>query len=818
MLKALFFFSFLFSFLSVSAQSFKIHGIVTNTSLEPLAFASVQVKGWQSGTITKEDGSYEIKADPGRYELVVTMIGYKPLVTVIIVEKKDYEKNIILEEEASANLSEVVVKGKLKDKAEEYVRNVIRHKEEIISATGAYTSEVYIKAIQEDSITRSKKKIKVADTLRRNAELERMAMAEIVLTLDRDLQNRTKEVRKGVSKRGSSAGLFYLTTTDGDFNFYNNILKVPAVSDVPLISPVSYSGLLAYKYKTLEVIKSNNKKVYVIGVSPRQLSNATVEGKLWIEDSSWVVLHTSFSFPKYHLPEYDFFEVQQDYEFIQGKAWMITHQLFTYTSKAGKQSVSGTTTVHYRSFELNKVFDKKYFGAELSATAQEAYERDSSFWQTTRTEPLREKELRFIRYKDSIYAATHSKVYLDSVDALINKTNWKKITYQGQTLHNHEKKTTWVLPSLLSLYQPIQFGGTRIDPSVFYDKQYKSRKTIAFNINLSYGLRNKDLNGSVRVTHMYNPFNRGFFRISAGREFNAIFAGDAWINQLKRSNVYLNSGLGIGHGLELLNGLFFYTDLDINFRRSVSDYKTNSQIDSLLGNVLENNQAVDFESYNALYGKLRLQYTPGQKYIREPKEKIILGSKWPTFYVSLRKGVEGIFNSKVNFDYLEFGIEQTLALGTVGNSSYTLRTGNFPNQKDLRLVDYKFQRRGDPLLFLNPKEAFQALDSTFPVFKRFYEMHYLHEFNGFFINKIPFMKKLELREVAGAGFLIAPERNLRYAELFTGIERVFKWPFNPLTKFKLGVYVVGSAANQFRNPVQFKVGLTTWDRVKNKWF
>ncbi|MEO7835551.1 MAG: hypothetical protein ABIR50_09535, partial [Ginsengibacter sp.] len=67
-------------------------------------------------------------------------------------------------------------------------------------------------------------------------------------------------------------------------------------------------------------------------------------------------------------------------------------------------------------------------------------------------------------------------------------------------------------------------------------------------------------------------------------------------------------------------------------------------------------------------------------------------------------------------------------------------------------------------------------------------------------------------------FLIAPERNLRYAEGFAGIERVIKWPFNPLTKFKLGVYIVGSTANKFNNPIQFKVGLTTWDKVKNKWF
>jgi hypothetical protein len=54
--------------------------------------------------------------------------------------------------------------------------------------------------------------------------------------------------------------------------------------------------------------------------------------------------------------------------------------------------------VNYTDFELNKTFPPKYFGVELSATAQEAYERDSSFWQKVRTEPLTDKELRFIRY------------------------------------------------------------------------------------------------------------------------------------------------------------------------------------------------------------------------------------------------------------------------------------------------------------------------------------------------------------------------------------------------------------------------------------
>jgi hypothetical protein len=261
-----------------------------------------------------------------------------------------------------------------------------------------------------------------------------------------------------------------------------------------------------------------------------------------------------------------------------------------------------------------------------------------------------------------------------------------------------------------------------------------------------------------------------------------------------------------------------YNEIEIAARRSVSGYKTNPLVDSLLDNVFINNQAVAFQPYNAFYNTIRLQYTPKQRFIREPKEKIIMGSKWPTFYTTWRKGLPGILQSKINFDYLEFGIEQQISVGLAGISRYNIKTGSFISMKDLRLVDYKFQRRGDPLLYMNPDEAFQALDSSFAVFKRFYQAHFVHEFNGMLLNKIPLLKKLQLREVAGAGFLIAPERHLRYAESFGGVERIFKWPFNPLTKFKLGVYVVASVANKVANPVQFKIGFTSWDKQRNKWY
>ncbi len=799
------------------AQAHRLTGKIVNARLEPLALVSIKVKGLTTGTVSKEDGNYEVKLDEGKYDFLFTMVGYKPQVVAITLNK-DFTQNIILEEE-DKSLDEARVTTKSRDRSVEIIKNVIRHKDEILAASGAYTSTVYIKAIQEDStFPRFKKAKSLPDTSKRNNSFDKMSMAEVVTVYDYENSKKTKEERIAVSKRGSTESLFFLSLTEADFNIYNNLFTARTLSAVPFISPVSYSGLSAYKYKVISMANSGRNKIYRISVKPRQLSNVTVEGELTIIDSAWVVLHTNFKLPSYHLPEYDFVEVEQDYDFIQQKAWMITNQRFTYYAKHGAAKLNGTTVVRYSSFELNKKFPAKYFGAELSVTEAQAYKRDSLFWEQTRAEPLTSKEIKFINYKDSLFRVTHAKAYLDSIDLIRNKITWKKLLLDGISFYNREKKRTWYVPSLVSIYDPFQFGGGRIRLSTYHGKTYESRKNISVWADLSYGLRNHDINGNIRFTKMYNPFNRAYYSISAGRSFQYIFLGDAWINMLKRSNQYLNNSIKIGHGQEIANGLFLSTDLEMALRRSLSNYKTGSNIDSLLGGWVDNNRAIAFESYNALYGKVRLSYTPAQKYIREPKEKIIVGSKWPTFYTEWRKGIQGVFQSKVDFDYLEFGIEQELKLGTTGISRYNIRSGNFLNRKDLRLVDYKFQRRGDPIFFMNPDEAFQSLDSSFALFKRFYQLHFVHEFNGSIINKVPLLKKLGLREMAGAGFLSAPERNLRYAEFFAGIEKAFKWPFDKLKKFKVGVYVVTSAANGNANPVQFKIGITSWDKTRDRWY
>ena len=800
---------------NLQAQVFTLFGKVTNSKQEPISLASIQLKNTTTGTISKPDGSYGLRIPAGKQELIVTMVGFKTQLIPLDI-KEDQEQNIVLEEE-SQSLGEVVIKARVRDRAEEIMRGLIRNKENIMAASGAYSTNVYIKAVLEDSSKKENRRRFGKEDRQPQAD-QKMTMAEIFLKLDYESDQRIKEERLGVRKTGDTKKLFYLSATEGQFDFYKNLIKVPSISPTPFVSPVSNAGLIAYRFKTLKIQRLGKHKIYTISVKPRQMSNATVEGEITVSDSAWAILHTRFRFPKYHLQEYEFFEVEQDYQFVNDTAWMMSRQQFSYETKGNNKKLVGQTTVTYTNYLLRQQFDRRHFSTELSATAQQAYEQDSSFWKTARVEPLSQKELRFIHYQDSVYRVTHSEQYLVSMEAMINKITWKKLGFFGQSFYQRKKERTWHLPSLISLYQPVAFGGSRINVSVSHSKIYTSRKNISIYTNLSYGIRNQDVNGNVSFSRMYNPFNRGSWNISAGRDFQFIYEGDAWINMIKRNNIYLNNYVGAGHSLELANGLFLFTDVDMAFRRSVSGFRTGSLVDSVLGDVLKDNQAVAFDPYNALYGKLRLQYTPRQRYIREPKEKIILGSRWPTFYTVWRKGIKDLLNSDVDFDYLEFGAEQQMNLGLIGLLKYTVKTGSFLNRKDLRLIDYQFQRRGDPMLFMNPHKSFQSMDSTFPVFKRYWEGHFFHEFNGLFLNKIPLLKKIQLREVGGGGFLFAQERHLRYAELFVGVERAFESPFNPLDKFKIGVYVVGSAANQFRNPVQLKVGFTTWDKRKNRWF
>jgi hypothetical protein len=63
-------------------------------------------------------------------------------------------------------------------------------------------------------------------------------------------------------KRGNPESLFFLSTTEGNFTIYNNLLRSNVLSQVPFLSPVSYSGLAAYRYKLIHTEQQAGINIY----------------------------------------------------------------------------------------------------------------------------------------------------------------------------------------------------------------------------------------------------------------------------------------------------------------------------------------------------------------------------------------------------------------------------------------------------------------------------------------------------------------------------------------------------------------------------
>ena len=800
------------------AQQYILQGNVTNANLEPMSFVTVQIKDLQIGTKTDEKGHYEFKLEEGQYEIVFSLIGYKKQRIKFVHQKNSAPENVILEESAH-NMNEVKIVSFRKDKAEELIRTVIRQKNNITTAFNSYTSEVYIRATEEnESVMSKRQKAKLTDSAKAvlDAKLPDMNMSEIYLQVDFEYPDKIKEKRTGVNIRGKKSGLFFLTTTDGDFNLYNNLIKIPALSETPMLSPISYSGLVAYRYKTKNISKNDKYTIYTIHFSPGRLGNALIEGDVKIVDTSWAIISSNFTFPSYHMPEYDYFEVRQENDFVEDKAYLPVRQEFIYRSKSGRSTSSGRTIAVYDHYKIDTQFSKKYFNREISSTTLEAYKKDSTFWNTVRKEPLNENEVKFIIKSDSVYRATHSQHYLDSIDHRTNKITALKILFLGQDNYKRKTERTISFYPVISMFRPFLPYGTRLNLGAAYYKIFESKKFISLKGDINYGFLNHDIMGSLAITHRYNPFSNGYITANVGREFEIIFFGDAFINLFRRSNFYIKNHIELEHGLEIANGLVLRNKVEFAERQSLDPSKLSRQFDYLLKDTLTkfDNEPLVFAPYNAFTASVTLEYTPFSMYIREPRQKIILGSKYPTFYVKWKKGFPDIFKSDIDYDYLEFGLFQKLKLGLAGISNYQISSGEFLSQKRLKAVDYKYISRGNPYLFNNPLLSFQALDSTFPIFRRFYEGHYIHHFNGSILNKIPLIKKLKLLEVAGGGVLYIPKSNLKYAEAFVGIEKII-----PLfrEKFKLGAYYVVSAANKANNPMQLKFGFDIFDKRKNSW-
>lgn len=815
----------LLGFTAVSQQLLKGH--VTDEMGQPIPSAKVFVKNQaELRTIADVEGYYEMWLFPDEYFLVFSATGFDDREAYVTISDRTVEKDIQLFPKKIQDIEDISVSAKKTNPGRDIMLEVVKKRDQISPWERPHIVDVYIKASEKiDKKEKDKKKKNeeeeenqdkiedpFAEQRKEGEELANsMNLIEVNLTRNYGGGNKVKEVRTAFEQRGSNRNnLYYTTTVKSNFNFFQNLLYLNDLHQTPVSSPISGPGILSYKYRLEEQYEENGYKIHKIKIIPRSIATTTLSGYIWVIDSLWLIQKLDLEMEKGNLLIYDYFRIQQTYSHPGDSICLLTEQKLEYGVKYPNEESNGSTIATFSNYNFEPNFPPKFFSNELAATEQEAYDKDSAYWKEARKVELTQEEREYILVRDSIQDHHNRKEYLDSIDAVFNKVTFLKVLWWGIDHRNRAKKVQWTINSIAGTLRPIYIAGPRVSPGFFYFKKWENQRMLDSYSDISYGFLNQDIKGSTNWDYRYNPYHFGTISAGFSHDFDVIRGYDAITQIYKRNNFIEATQLKLGHEYELFNGFYFESSFTMSERRSLEGYKFLNGIDS----ILPNDDPTKFQTYQAFIGDFTIKYIPQQKFMREPYRKVVLGSKWPTFYLSYEKGIPKIFGSDVNHDYLSGGILQTFKIGTLGTTSYHLRTGVFLNTKQLKDADRKFQRRSDPIWFSNPLYSFQGLDTLLPTQKIYYEAHFVHHDNGAIINKVPFMKKTRIGLVFGGGAMYLPEFNYQHYELLAGLERNFKFSKRRL---RIGIYGVISDGNKRPFAATYKISFAILNNRNLKW-
>ncbi len=846
-------FIFLSLFLLVNLFGFSqyvLKGTVSNSNNEPIPGVRVFIENTTYGVITDHKGAYFLELNsPKQYPIAFRMIGMKDTTQVVNINSKMTILDMVLYQ-YSTELSTVDVHADKINAAKRVIKKMQDNRKRMANQFTNYSCITYQKTGLEKEkreFSFSKKaepdtakpepiKMNLIESIAESKFISPGTYHETVLAYQ-DYSEKTENIPSStesietyfeeeiVPKQTIMVNpyIFFEKIEDGDFNLYQNMINLPKISEHPITSPIGVQAFTNYKFKLKSIFFESERKIYEIEVIPRFKTAALVSGSLYIIDELWVIKSFDLKVNSAAMPFFKDFTVIHDYEEKDGY-WVPVRREFIYIVNDVESIISANTRVNHSDYKFNQTFTEKDFKNEIQHYDEQAFDRDSTFWIKSRPIQLKSTELDYIRIQRRIEAYEESEHYLDSVDAEYNKVTFWDITLNGVGFRNRFKQQEIYINPVLEGLKILGVGGFRYGVGGHYSKTFDNTQSIKISPQLDYGFRNRDLKGQLGVEYTFLPLKFGSVKVEGGDVYDMITTQTSIIDLFGRNNYVRNQFISLSHRRELINGLYGQLKFSYSDRQSIQSLELGSWVDfigdyiasdSILTEYYGNfNKPVEFKRYKVSLFELRLQYRFKQKYIIKGNKKLIVGTEYPELELTYRKGVPGLFDSEVNFDFLELTVSDEINLGNYGDSRWSMTAGSFVNQVDLRFIENKFFRGSDFSWFSNPLMTHQTLDSTFYTSKPYMQAFYFHHFNGLFLNKIPLINLLKFESVAGASLLSIQDINYLHAEFIVGVERKFMlWK----QYFKYGFYYTSRFNSTNSAVFRLKFGLDYFNPFTNSW-
>ncbi len=427
--------------------------------------------------------------------------------------------------------------------------------------------------------------------------------------------------------------------------------------------------------------------------------------------------------------------------------------------------------------------------------SQKQVNNDSAYWTTLRPIPLTETEKKSFAIKDSFLQVSAKPEFQDSLRDSKRKFKVKHILfgktydYSIDSIRRYERFT---IPNLTAPGQ-LSFNsvdGLRVELPFSYSKADSTGHLLWLNPHLAYAFVRERLDASFSFSRRTNGMTNSWISASLGTttvDFNRTSGMSAMNNDIytlwleeNYKRFYRRDFLQLNVSRDLSNGLNLNVTLDYSDNRALSNHSNYSFIDHkdkvIQPNIPINNtlEARQLENHQAFACRAVLEYTPQHRYRIRNHTKVYADSKFPTYSLTYKSALSGIFGSDARFDLVKLGIRQKIDFGIDDHFSYSADAGKFLNRNRVYFDDFQhFNTQPTAFLFSAVENCFRLLPFyQYSTSDQFLEGHANWQTRRLILKQLPVIRNSSISEKLFVNVLSTPEIK-NYVETGYGISNLF---------------------------------------------
>jgi hypothetical protein len=745
-----------FSFLN--AQT-KVSGIVLDEFDSPVAFANIIFKGSTEGTITNDNGRFYLESEANYNTIVVSFIGYESK-EISLASKVNYELKIVLKE-STEQLDEVVIytgkQSKKNNPAIDILKKIwAKKRENGVNKFKTYQYDKYEKVEFDlntiDSSLIKSRLFKGLEFIFDDLDTSRitgktylpMFLNEVFSKVygDNRLKLKKEDVlgNKNSGFGGNQSITAFVEDLYSDYDIYENYLKF---FDKSFTSPLSKTGIDTYNYVLSDSTFIDDKWCYNIIYYPRRKNELTFKVDFWVNDSTYaikkinleVTKSANINWVKEIYIEQDF-DVVNDSVFLLKRDYMLSD--FAFSKKEKSRGVYGKRTTVFDNYIFDQEKGEAFYKSESDPYDPRVFSRDSSFWKSARLERLNEDESGIFKLLDTLKTVPKFNTYYDIVSVL------------GSGYIEIDK---WNIDigDIYSTFGINDAEGIRVrgGARTFFGQNDPWR----IEAYTAYGFDDKKFKHGVSGKFLLDRKNRLIISGGHRRDVEQLGLSLTSTNDVLGRSIASSSLVSVGNNNRLTNINLAVFNAEIepvkNFRVLLgSSFRT-------LSSALPEDFSLDYVDSSSPTGissevkqfdiNTTLVYTPGRRTIGYGVERQNINDNHSTLLLNYTKGISGFLESDFDYERLQFSYTQPWQIGGFGRLTSTVELGKTFGEVPLGLLSVI---PGNQTVFSLYK-TFPNLDFYEFVTDTYATVHLEHNFNGRLFSRIPFLRKLNLREIIG---------------------------------------------------------------------